>query len=476
MGLKVVAQYDRTRPYPGPAKDASKLPAGENARPLQTLIWYPAVRGAAKPMTIGDYVALADTEIQFNTPDEKTNKWRSRLKHLPTIPMWAARDANAAQGRYPVVIYAPSGSSVAWENSDLCEYLASSGYVVLASRSMGVSTCDMTEDLEGINSQARDISFLITYAGTLPNADLSRVAVVSFSWGGISSLFAAARDPRIAALAQLDGSTRYFPGLVKKAGDVHAEQLKIPLLFFAANNDDYLEDHGDSANLPPNLAGPSALNAWRRGDFYKLTMLGMSHPEFCSMFQRWKTAEMYALDAVADYGRDDTNTNYAWTALYTLKFLDEYLKADDSAKGFLARSPADNGVPKHFMAIFRRSGENPPLEEAISAAAERGYEQTVATYRAFVNDPMHRNVGDLEKRINVLGYALMSAHKNEAAVRVFRLNSESHSESANVFDSLGDGYSAVGDKANAIKAYQHSVELNPANEHAKGEIDRLQSQ
>src|SRR5215831_17645010 len=203
VGLKVVAQFDRTRPYPGPTKDASKFPAGENARPLQTLIWYPAVRGATKPMTIGDYVALADTEIQFNTPDEKTNKWRSRLKHLPTIPMWAARDANAAQGSYPVVIYAPSGSSVAWENPDLCEYLASSGYVVLASRSMGASTRDMPEDLEGINSQARDISFLITYAGTLPNADLSRVAVVSFSWGGISSLFAAARDPRIAALAQL---------------------------------------------------------------------------------------------------------------------------------------------------------------------------------------------------------------------------------------------------------------------------------
>ena len=45
-----------------------------------------------------------------------------------------------------------------------------------------------------------------------------RSAVVSWSWGGISSLFASARDPRINALVELDGSMRYYPGLVKKPG------------------------------------------------------------------------------------------------------------------------------------------------------------------------------------------------------------------------------------------------------------------
>ncbi len=99
---------------------------------------------------------------------------------------------------------------------------------------MGVLTRDMTDDLDGINTQARDISFLITYAKTLPDADLSSVAVVSWSWGGISSLFAAARDSRIDALVSMDGSMRYYPGLVKMAGDVHPERMTIPLLFFTA--------------------------------------------------------------------------------------------------------------------------------------------------------------------------------------------------------------------------------------------------
>ena len=140
------------------------------------------------------------------------------------------------------MIYAPSDSSVSWENADLCEYLASHGYIVLASPSMGVSTRNMTDDLDGINAQARDISFLVTYAGSLQDADPSKVAVVSWSWGSGSSLFAAARDSRIDALVSLDGSFRIYKGLVKMAGDVHPERMTLPLLFFTSEDPNLIQD------------------------------------------------------------------------------------------------------------------------------------------------------------------------------------------------------------------------------------------
>jgi dienelactone hydrolase len=66
-------------------------------------------------------------------------------------------ECDAGKWAFPVLIYAPSDSSVSWENADLCEYFSSHGYVVLASPSMGASTRDMTDDLDGINAQARDI-------------------------------------------------------------------------------------------------------------------------------------------------------------------------------------------------------------------------------------------------------------------------------------------------------------------------------
>jgi len=330
---------------------------------MQTLIWYPSLRSPAKPMTIGDYVRLAYTEIHFNAPDEKQNRWRSLLKTSLDMPLWAVQDAPVSKERYPILIYAASDSSVSWENADLCEYLASHGYVVLASASMGVSTRDMTDDLDGINAQARDISFLITYANTLPDADVSEVAVVSWSWGGNSSLFAAARDPRIDALVSMDGSMRYYPGLVKMAGDVHPERMTIPLLFFTQGDPNVLEDIERHHDGPPEyIVGPNVLNAWIHGDLLTVNMLGMAHPEFSSMFQRRESEQRFAENQVADYGREDANTNYAWVVLYTLKFLDAYVKHDASAKSFLQKTPAENGVAKHFMGIKFRPAQklSPP--------------------------------------------------------------------------------------------------------------------
>jgi hypothetical protein len=80
---------------------------------------------------------------------------------------------------------------------------------------------------------------------------------------------------------------------------------------------------------------------------------------FSSMFQRRDNAQRFAENQVVDYGREDANTSYAWVALYTLNFLNTYLKHDVSAKAFLTKSPAENGVPKHFMAIKFRPAQRP---------------------------------------------------------------------------------------------------------------------
>jgi pimeloyl-ACP methyl ester carboxylesterase len=285
------------------------------------------------------------------------------LENILRHSLWAVQDTPLTEERFPILIYAASDSSVSWENADLCEYLASHGYVVLASPSMGVSTRVMTDDLNGINAQARDVSFLITYAKTLPDTDLSEVAVVSWSWGGVSSLFGAARDPRIEALVSMDGSMRYYPGLVKMAEDIDAGRMTIPLLFFTQGDPNVLEDIDKYHDGPPAyIVGPNVLNAWIHGDLLTVNMLGMAHAEFSSMFQRRESAQRFAENQVADYGRDDANTNYAWVALYTLKFLDAYMKHDASAKSFLEKTPAENGVPKHFMGITFRPAQkiSPP--------------------------------------------------------------------------------------------------------------------
>ena len=71
VGVRVVEQYDHTRQF-GLSVDGNKGPSSqaEHARPLQTLVWYPAQKSARTAMTMGDYVALMDTEVSFGKPQK----------------------------------------------------------------------------------------------------------------------------------------------------------------------------------------------------------------------------------------------------------------------------------------------------------------------------------------------------------------------------------------------------------------------
>lgn len=357
VGLKIVNQYDRSRTFPSTVKAGDKAPVGAaGPRPIQTLIWYPASAGRGKPMTVGDYAQLARSEIHFERPDA-SNEWTAKLAADAKVALLASVDAPMAAGRFPLVVYAPGQSSVAWDNADICEYLASHGYVVVASPSLGKSTRDADDNLDDIDAEATDISFLISYASTLADVDPSQVAVAGWSWGGISNLFAAARDNRIKALVAFDGSMRYYPGLIEQSGKIHPERMPIPLLFFARGNLS-MEDWNRYATAQNE--GPSVLNAWTAGDLWTVHMLGMSHPQFASMYQRASSQQKFDGNRMADYDRHDVNVSYAWVARYTLGFLNAYLKSDAGELAFLKAAPVENGVPKHFLTVDFRAAQSTP--------------------------------------------------------------------------------------------------------------------
>jgi hypothetical protein len=130
-----------------------------------------------------------------------------------------------------------------------------------------------------------------------------------------------ARDNRIDALIALDGSMRYFPGLVKQAADVVPEQMTLPLLCFMGQSS--IEGQAQlESNF--NSSGPGVLNAWIYGDFIDVQMLGLVHPHFTAMAHRNERVWQYEYDNLqqADYGREDAAVGYGWVARYTREFLD----------------------------------------------------------------------------------------------------------------------------------------------------------
>ena len=386
-GLKVVEQYDYSRTYRRTTDALGREYAGERARPLQILIWYPAEVGNGQRMTVGDYASLLSTETSFGAPTVPVaaSEFLAGLSPALAAPLRAVRDAPAVAGRFPVVIYAPGFSSAAWENADLCEYLASHGYVVIASPSMGATTRAMTTDLAGITAQARDISFLIGYASSLANANVSEVAVLGFSWGGLANLFAAARDNRIDALISLDGSMRSSPAFVQQAGDVHPEQMTLPLLSIAGAP--MTLEYEERVLNETERQGPNVLNSWTHGDLTAVHLLGFVHWQHASMYQRneliWQM--LFPQMRHADYDRGDAIAGYGWLARYVRAFLDGYLKDDASSIDYLKRTPTENGAPKHFLsASFRAASGRPASFDAFRAeVARRGFAKAAEVHADF---------------------------------------------------------------------------------------------
>jgi dienelactone hydrolase len=467
----VVEQYDFSRTWVSRTDALGKATVGERARPLQTLIWYPAVKGSGKPMTVGDYGELAATETSFGKP-AMSEDWKGWIKAMtPTLgdKMAALRDAKAEAGRFPVVIYAPSFSAMSWENADLCEYLASHGYVVIASPDMGATTRGMTPDLVGINAQAQDISFLIGYAQTLPDTDMSEIAVGGFSWGGISNLFAAAKDNRIDALFALDGSMRYFPGLVKDSGYVHPEEMTIPLLFFTEGEitlEDQAREFGNK-----NSEGPSVLNEWTHGDLITVDDMAMVHTEHSSMYQRnedvWKS---YMQQRKGDYTRADGIVGYAWIARYTVHFLDAYLKHDAAAMAYLKKTPAENGAPPHMMTVDFRAAKGAPAtaEGFREELGRQGFDHAAEVYAAMKKEKPEFKI---EESAMVEWATELEGEQHVAeAIDVLKVNAVMYPESSNAYETLGEAYEKAGDKALAVESYKKALEKDPENAKAKEKL------
>lgn len=78
-----------------------------------------------------------------------------------------------------------------------------------------------------------------------------------------------------------------------------------------------------------------------------------------------------------------------------------------------------------------------------------------------------------ENWLNLVGYRLLRVRADvDAAIAVFKLNTELHPESANTWDSLGEGYMVAGRKELAIANYKRSLELEPGTGNAVRMLER----
>ncbi len=480
VGLHIRQQYDQTRVYRRVRDNfTAQMTDTERSRPVQSLVWYPAA-GRGEPVRYRDYVSTMATEDRFNAPDQARRDTDAAIADRTKGPrgpvfkraleqvMQARRDADALPGKFPVLIYAPSYGASAMENADLCEYLAGRGYIVLASASMGARSRGMTADLEGVETQAADIAFLIGQAATMKQADMERIAVIGFSWGGMANVFAAAKDDRIRALVSIDGSVRthaqFVNGGTKAGYYVTPERLAIPMMYVARRNRPLEEINNAGTDTSFNL-----LNRMRYADVYIATMEYMNHMDFSSWRLRVSDATEFE-----DHTREEAAQAYRWTAHYISRFLDSYLKRDKAALEFINRKPEQNLVPNRMMSLVSKKGKaTAPTQDTFLAELSRlGFVKIVEVYDALHAQNAAFTVDPVE--IDNWGTQLLRAGRAHDAVHVFRLGVHIYPDDiAFLYDDLGEAYEATGNTEQAIANYRRALAIEPNRTHAKTRLEAL---
>ncbi len=481
VGFRTVDQFDYSRSMGERYDDDGKIEQGVRPRAMQTSIWYPAA-GRGTPMGWNDYAALAVRPGEF-PPEEaaarRTNAERFafargsrdtvRIRRELGSAMQATRDAAPSKGKFPVVIYGPSFNAQSFENATLMEYLASHGYLIIATPSIGAQG-GQTNNIAGFETQARDMEFLIAYARQIPEADLDQIAVMGFSWGGISDVLVALRNPQVKALVTLDGSIQYYyHRLFEKAPFVEGAPLATPALFL-------------SGRTPPRemraSLGADSVFAYfgtvKYADGYLVRLETIGHQNFGEWYNRLNPAAnpVFVFDTLTQ------SAGAGRIATYVRQFLDGYLKGSSSAKAWLARTPGENGFPaaevvmQHTAAIplppvtvgqfaNRLAERHMPIAQAPTLLRE-----LLATDTTFRID---------EQPVNAWGYRLLHAKRVEDAIGVLMMNTIMYPRSANVWDSLGEAYMTHGDKMVAIQSYEKSLELDKTNTRADEMLKKLRA-
>lgn len=115
----------------------------------------------------------------------------------------------------------------------------------------------------------------------------------------------------------------------------------------------------------------------------------------------------------------------------------------------------------------------PPLSVELASAMEQGGIDAAEQLYRRKRDANFADVHESEADTNAYGYALLGRGDATDAVRILRLNTQTHPNSANAFDSLGEACLAASDTACAVAAYQGALAIDPKHRAARYELHRL---
>ncbi|MEM8901913.1 MAG: prolyl oligopeptidase family serine peptidase [Bacteroidota bacterium] len=473
VGYQHLILHDSSRTY----KRNGDWTTEHIARPIPLSIWYPGEEAESEEPTLQvlDYMEVLKQEEEWEyLPKEQILNWfyyantPQNQKHLEEV-CWAKAGISRQDGQFPIIIYAPSYQASSVENFGLCEMLASHGFIILSSPSRGAGQRWMeggtTRDME---TQARDLEFMIQYALSLPQTDKDRIAMAGFSFGGISQALVQMRNDHISALVSLDGTERYVFSTLQKSAFTDMDQVDVPYIHMAQKEipQAVMEAEGMDPKLNTEFLYFDELT---NSEAYSLRFHDMTHSYFSTLgvlFQK--------RDPRQDKSDTEIMASYKLVCQYTLQFLEAYLNGKQESKAWLKYSQEENGIGEELISIKRKEAQKNPysFQEFHELAIKQDYQRLGDLYKEVKAE--HPELEIPEGGINNLGLQLLfNPPTSQKAIKVFELAVILYPTSANLYDSLAEAYLFTGKKEKAIQNFKKSLEFYDQNQNAIKRLKEL---
>jgi hypothetical protein len=473
-GFKLIKKQDLSRYYPSQKAGETKV------RTIRIYLWYPASETTQSSLKFETYLRLAVSD--FNQPP-KTPPLEWPLKFLP-VPLAkgltkknlesllenrtkAVRDADPEEGTFPLLIL---GQGLYYESPlshiVLCEFLASHGYVVATCPLIGTHYRLVNLNVEDLETEIRDLEFVLSFARTLPYVDPEILGVIGYDLGGMAGLVLSMRNPDVDAFLSMDAGilSPHFSGLPGNHPQYSEKRFSVPWMHITQER--FVQTSRDKTKLA------TLIDRKVFGDNYLILAKTTSHGDFSSY-------AMFGInDAVSGYWGPPGNNQralYQEICHYVLSFFNGYLKKENEALSDLLKKAQKQDAEKRLLLIEEKKGGKVPLSEAalVHLIIEKGIQKAMA----LIEKTKAANPEEViikENVLNWLGYHFLYWWgREDEAVEVFKLNVSLFPKSANAYDSLGEAYLILGNQPKAVKCYEKSLNLDPNNKNAEAVLKRL---
>ena len=363
VGYRTIFTRDLSRPalVDNKTSNGSQIASGNSAgRQMQISIWYPAKIGRRPSyLRFEEYVFMLASEMdprKLTEQDRQASRKafiagpisrgasEAKLNSLLQMETAAIKNAPVAKGQFPLVVFIHGSPP---QQSIMCEFLASHGFVVAAVPSKGSFTYDFDVALSGLETLIRDTEFVMTTARELPFVANGKLGLIGMSFGSAAVIGFQTRHPELRAMISLDGGIGEggVGNLITRTPYFNINRIKASLLHLYTPNNPHLD--------------LKHIKSYTQSTRYLVTIPRMRHGDFVA----YGMLEQFVPKMFGE-APGDTKAGFEWLCRYSLNFLQAYVNGDAAGLTFLQQTAEKNGVPKDLLQV-----DVMPAEKATPASA-----------------------------------------------------------------------------------------------------------